>query len=133
MVNAAAQYRKALKKELRCRSNAKDRLLKDFDKTLATYLDENIDPSMDDLIYAFGPVEEMAATLMTEVSLEDRLAHKKSMQITRIIAIILAAFFAVSTGYVFYMKEHSNLISSDEVFEEDINWQEHRTDTENLS
>lgn len=104
MVNAAEQYRRSLKKELRCNSNAKDRLLKDFDKALTNFLDENTDPSMDDLVCAFGPVEEVAETLRDAITPLERTQYERNLLFTKVLTGILAIFLALFTISPFHTK-----------------------------
>ena len=105
MVNAVAQYRRALEKKLRCRKEVKNRLLVGFDKTLNTYQEEYIAPSMDDLITAFGPPEEMAKILMAEVAPQELAEYSKNALIQKILAVFFAVFLALFTFYILFVKE----------------------------
>ena len=55
MVNAAARYRRALKKQLRCTTAVRARILAGFDNTLDAYLEEHTKPTIGDFSAAFGP------------------------------------------------------------------------------
>ena len=104
MVNAAVQYRRALKKKLRCNVNVKQRLLDGFDQTLATYLEEHSDPTIDNLAVAFGPPEEMAENLMAEVTPHEIAQHRRNFLLLRIFAGVLIAVLLLSTVYIWFYK-----------------------------
>lgn len=121
MVNAAAQYRRALKKKLRCSKDVKKRLLEGFDKTVDTFLEENTAPSMDDLISAFGPAEEMADVLMKEVTPQELVQYHKNMLFTRFLAGILSAVLVLTTIYVLFIKEF-RITATHEIYETTNDW-----------
>lgn len=104
MVNAAAQYRRALEKKLRCGSETKKRLLDGFDQTLAVYLEERGEPTMDDLTAAFGPPEEMAEILMTEVTPQELAQYRRYSLFTQLLASILTVILVLSTVYIWFYK-----------------------------
>lgn len=106
MVNAAAQYRRALKKKLRCNVNVKQRLLDGFDQTLATYLEEHSDPTIDNLAVAFGPPEEMAENLMAEVTPQEIAQHRRNSLLLRVLAGILIVVLLLSTVYIWFFKNN---------------------------
>lgn len=116
MVNAAAKYRRALEKELRCGQNVKKRLLANFDRTLDTYLEENAEPSMDELISAFGPAENLAETLMEAVTPQERKQYERTTVWKVILGVILAVALLLSTLYIWFYKE-TGLIYEDSVHE----------------
>ena len=64
MNHEAVCYEKALKKQLRCTSSTKKRLLQQFRGSLDTYLEDHPSPTETDLCKAFGPPEDMAEILM---------------------------------------------------------------------
>lgn len=105
MVNSAAQYRRALKKKLRCNNTVKERLLGGFDQTLATYLEENNSPTTDDLITAFGPPEQIAAILMAEVSPQEQTQFKITSLLSRILAGFLVVVLLAFTIYIWFYKD----------------------------
>ena len=104
MVNAAVQYRRALKRKLRCSKKVKDRLLEGFDTTLDTCLEEHANPSMDVLIFAFGPPEEMAKTLMAEVTPQELAQYRRYSLFTQLLASILTVILVLSTVYIWFYK-----------------------------
>lgn len=105
MVNTAAKYRRALKKQLRCTKAVKFRLLAGFDKTLHIFLEDHTDPSMDDLISAFGAPEEMANTLMAQTTPQEHARCQKKLLFTRILSGILIGILISLTVYIWFVKE----------------------------
>lgn len=126
MINAAVQYRRALKKKLRCGRDVKNRLLESFDSTLSAYLEEHPDPNMDDLTIAFGPPVEMAEVLMTEVTPQEKTQYRKNSTIHKILIALLAAFLLFSTIYIWFYKETA-LTSTDSIYEATNGWDESYT------
>ena len=76
MDKAIRQYRRALSRKLPCTKAVKVRLLKRFDGLAASYLEESPSPSMEDLYRGFGPVEEMAESLLVSVTPEEKRAFR---------------------------------------------------------
>lgn len=105
MVNAAAQYRRALKKKLRCSAKEKERLLEGFDQTLSAYLEEHGDPAMGDLSAAFGPPEEMAEVIMEDVPPQEQTRYQRQVVISKILTCILAALLVFFTVYTWIYKD----------------------------
>lgn len=77
MANGISRYKKALKKNLHCTRNTQKQLLKRFELTWSTFLEDNPAPSMDDLCAAFGSPKEMASILMEEVTLEEIARYRR--------------------------------------------------------
>ena len=105
MVNAAARYRRALKKQLRCTTAVRSRLLADFDNTLAAYLEEHTEPTIGDLSTAFGPPEEMASILMAQTSPQEQAHYRKKTIAIRALAYIFAGILVLFTIYIWFVKE----------------------------
>ena len=72
-----SKYKKALKKNLRCTRNTQKQLLKKFEITWSTFLEDNPTPSMDELCTAFGSPKEMASVLMEEVTPEEIVRYRR--------------------------------------------------------
>ena len=123
MINAVAQYRRALKKELRCSSKAKKRLLTGFDQTLTAYLEENSNPSMEELSAAFGPPEEMAKVLMAELTAQEQTQYRRNILIRRLFLTALALVFLVLTIYICFYKS-VGLTSTSELNQIPVDWAE---------
>lgn len=79
MANCISKYKKALKKNLRCTRNTQKQLLKKFEITWSTFLEDNPTPSMDELCTAFGSPKEMASVLMEEVTPEEIARYRRRM------------------------------------------------------
>lgn len=89
MTTCAQEYRKQLKKSLRCTAAVKNRLMNTFESSFSSYLEENPVPLKEDLLAAFGPPEEMAAVLMTEVSEEEKEEYRRRITLQRIFIWVL--------------------------------------------
>ena len=105
MVNAAARYRRALKKQLRCTTAVRSRLLADFDNTLDVYLEEHAEPTIGDLSAAFGPPEEMASILMAQTTPQEQAHYRKKTIAIRALAYIVAGIFVLFTIYIWFVKD----------------------------
>ena len=123
MVNAAAQYRRALKKELRCSSSASKRLMVGFNRTLSAYLEEHSSPNTDDLIAAFGPPEAMAEALMAEVTAQEHAMYCKRTLAGKILICIMVVILAFFTLYIWFFK-NVGLTSTNELTDIPVNWSE---------
>ena len=104
MVNAAAQYRRALKKKLRCNIKAKKRLLDGFNRVLTAYLEEHSNPTIDDLTIAFGPPKAMAEVLMAELTPKEHTQYRKTVLLQKILLAALAVLLLVLTVYIWFYK-----------------------------
>lgn len=106
MTNALTQYKKEIKKHLRCCGSTKTRLMERFDHSLAPFLEECDDPSMGSLHAAFGPPESMAGLLMSELTSEEAARYRRQVWCKRITAGILAVLLVAFTLYVYFEKQH---------------------------
>ena len=95
------QYRKKLRRALKCCREEKRRFLEKFQKALDPFLEENPDSSQQDLTAAFGPPEEMARLFLGELTEQD---HKKYRTRKRILigvfAVILVAAVALAVRFL---------------------------------
>ena len=114
MTDTVLQYEKLLKKQLRCTTAVRKRLLEKFRGALLVFLEETPEPSLNQLHEAFGPPEEMAQVLMTEVSPEEKTEYRRNRRIWRIAASIIAVVVILFTMYVYFEKQKP-LITTDEV------------------
>lgn len=90
MNNSAARYKSKLKRKLQCNRGTKAKLLDEFSHLLDGFLDENPDAAYIDLSNAFGPPEEMAKTLMEQVSEQETHTYKQHQALLHIVAVVLA-------------------------------------------
>lgn len=105
MTDTVLQYEKLLKKQLRCTTAVRKRLLEKFRGALLVFLEETPEPSMNQLREAFGPPEEMAQVLMTEVSPEEKAEYCRNRRIQCIAAGVIAVVFVLFTMYVYFEKQ----------------------------
>ena len=105
MTDTVLQYEKLLKKQLRCTTAVRKRLLEKFRGALLVFLEETPGPSLNQLHEAFGPPEEMAQVLMTEVSPAEKAVYCRNRRIWRIVAGIIAVVFVLFTMYVYFEKQ----------------------------
>lgn len=105
MNDCVAQYRKTLKKKLRCPGSTRKRLVQKFNSSAAAFSEDHPKPSMDEVYTAFGPPEEMASILMAEVTPKEAARYRRRQILSRIAAGILAAIFVAITIYVYFQKD----------------------------
>lgn len=105
MTDTVLQYERLLKKQLRCTTAVRKRLLEKFRGALLVFLEETPDPNLNQLREAFGPPEEMAQVLMTEVSPEERAEYCRNRRIWRIVAGVIAVVFVLFTMYIYFEKQ----------------------------
>lgn len=115
MNNESARYRRALKKHLHCGGKTRRQLLKQFDKSLDAFQEDQSAPTRVQLESAFGPPEAMAAVLMEGVSEAEQARYLRNKKILRILAGIAAALFIAYSIYIFYFKEIAVYQSYDDV------------------
>lgn len=105
MTDTVLQYERLLKKQLRCTTAVRKRLLEKFRGALLVFLEETPEPSLNQLREAFGPPQEMAQILMAEVSPEEMVEYRRNRRIRRIAAGVMAAAFLLFTMYVYFEKQ----------------------------
>ncbi|MBR7122687.1 MAG: hypothetical protein IKC95_04460 [Oscillospiraceae bacterium] len=105
MTDTGLQYEKLLKKRLRCTTAVRKRLLEKFRGALLVFLEETPEPNLNQLREAFGPPEEMAQVLMTEVPPEEMAKYRRNRRIRRIAAGAIAVVFVLFTMYVYFEKQ----------------------------
>ncbi|MCD8189307.1 MAG: periplasmic heavy metal sensor [Clostridiales bacterium] len=111
MNEAATQYRRAVRKHLRCGRAAKQRLEEHLTGLLNAFLEENPTPDRAALEAAFGTPEELAATLMEELTPEERGQWKKQKLAVRVVLVLLLAVVAVYTIGTFIYRSIPNEIT----------------------
>ena len=95
-------YLHELRRHLRCSRKTKNRLLEQFKAYQRDTIDDT--PDYDQMVTMFGPPEEMARTLMEEVTQVEMQASRRSR--LRMIAAAIAAcvLWVMFTAYVYWMK-----------------------------
>lgn len=96
MPECVTQYKKVLKKNLRCSGSVRERLLAKFDSSLSAFLDDTPAPDKDAIHTAFGPPKEMADLLMAEVTPEEAAHYRRKSIIIKIISGVLAGILAIT-------------------------------------
>lgn len=92
MNRAVRQYRRGLRKAMKCCRSHKKRFLEKFDKALEPFLEDSPEPTLQQLEAAFGPAETMARSFMEELTEQDRkrYAVRKRIVVCVATAVILA-------------------------------------------
>lgn len=96
------KYLHELRHHLRCSRKTQNRLLEQFKAYQCDTIDDT--PDYDQMVTMFGPPEEMARTLMEEVTQVEMHAYRRSklrMVATGVAACVLWIMFTV---YVYWMK-----------------------------
>lgn len=105
MTDGMKQYRRVLKRKLRCSWDVRKRLLEKFDDAAFSYLENEPTPALAEVTEAFGPPEEMARTLMEEVTPKEAAAYKRGTILRRVLAGVAAAAVLAFAIYTFCWKE----------------------------
>ena len=119
MAAQITQYRCEVRKNLRCGADSQKRLLGKLDRLLDTYTEEHDKVSIEGLITAFGSPEEMARTLMFDVTSDELAQYRKKNKIKKAILCALLAAFIAFTVWLYFFKEvgltsHQQIITIDE-------------------
>ena len=96
------KYLHELRRHLRCSRKSKNRILEQFTAYQRDAIDDA--PDYDQMVTMFGPPEEMAQTLMEEVTQVEMHAYRRSK--LRMVAAGVAAcvLWVMFTAYVYWMK-----------------------------
>ena len=103
-MESVKQYERKLKKNLNCFPKTKATLIGSFRRSLEDFLVEAPEPTFDALVEAFGTPEEMAKTLMADVSSKE-IAHRKVfLYVKRAVAVVLILLILALTNQVYVQK-----------------------------
>ncbi|MCD8051440.1 MAG: hypothetical protein LUE89_07170 [Clostridiales bacterium] len=105
MNEAATHYRREVRKHLRCGRSTRRRLEEQLSVLLNAFLEENPSPDRAALEAAFGTSEELAATLMEELTPEERGQWKRHRLAVRVVCVVLVLLFTMFSIYTFFYKE----------------------------
>ncbi len=105
MADGVKQYRRALKRKLRCSGGVRKRLLEKFDGAADAFLENEPTPALAGVMEAFGPPEEMARTLMEEVTPKEATVYKWGVIVRRVIAAVALAAVLGFAIYTFWWKD----------------------------
>ncbi|MCD7757918.1 MAG: hypothetical protein LUH45_07090 [Clostridiales bacterium] len=111
MNEAATHYRREVRKHLRCGRSARQRLEEQLSGLLNAFLEDDPAPDRAAREAAFGAPEELAATLMEELTPEERGQWKRQRLAVRVVCMALAVLLAVFSIYTFFYKEKPNEIT----------------------
>ena len=105
MTDGMKQYRRVLKRKPRCSWGVRKRLLEKFDDAAFSYLENEPTPALVEVTEAFGPPEEMARTLMEEVTPKEAATYKRGVIFRIVVACILLASVIAGAVWVWICKE----------------------------
>ncbi|MCD8147243.1 MAG: hypothetical protein LUD84_08230 [Clostridiales bacterium] len=105
MNEATLRYRREVCRYLRCGGAAKRRLEAQLSCLLDAFLEENPSPDRAALEAAFDTPEELAATLMEELTPEERGQWKRRRLAARVVSVALVLLLAAFSIYTFFYKE----------------------------
>lgn len=123
-MNSIANYRRHLKKELRCPLRARKILLAKFDAMLENYLEDSPNPDEHALLAAFGPPEEMARLFKQEISERDHSQYLIRKRFQKLAALTLVIFWIVFTIFVYFQKEIPVTIINEGYYENTVSYSE---------
>ena len=103
-MESVKQYERKLKKNLNCFPKTKATLIGSFRRSLEDFLVEAPEPTFDALVEAFGTPEEMATTLMADVSSKEIARRKVFLYVKRAVAVVLILLFLALTYHVYVEK-----------------------------
>ena len=109
MTAAIEQYKRRLKRRLRCDSVMKQQLMGRFEGMLNVYLGDSgwpaSWPGKQDLENAFGSPEQMARILMDEIPANVTAKYRKKKKVKKAIVAILIAALVLLTVYIWIYKD----------------------------
>ena len=106
MSNAISAYIRAVKKDMPCTGEVKQKLTAGLLQKLTLCAEENDSVEMQLFCENFGPPEALAAELMQEVTPEQQKAYQIRKTVLRIVAGVLAAVCLAFVIYVFFVKQN---------------------------
>lgn len=99
------QYRVAVRRNLHCGANTRNRLLAKLDRLLDAYAEEHDEASAEALIAAFGAPEELAKTLAADATPEELEQHRRQSVVKKSILCVLLTVFIAFTVWLYFFKE----------------------------
>lgn len=97
------KYLHELRRHLRCSRKTQNRLLEQFTAYQRNAIDDT--PDYGQMVTMFGPPQEMAQTLMEEVTVEERNAYSRNILLGKAVAIAMALCFVFFFMYIMFIKE----------------------------
>ena len=111
MNTATKKYIRKLRFNLKCTPSTKHRLIKQFQQTLLPFLEESPSPTFTQLESAFGPPEEMAKILSSEILPSDNKAYKWTRRLYLTIVIVTILLIIGFTLYVYFIQATPTIIN----------------------
>ena len=111
-----SRYQRELKRHMRCNVITKRKLTIHFNTSLSAFMEDQPDPTYEQLVAAFGPPQEMASILMEELSEREKIRYRFTQKVKIIFLGILATLFILFSLYVFFEKEFAVVESYDVVY-----------------
>lgn len=96
------KYLHELRHHLRCSRKTRNRLLEQFKAYQRDTIDDT--PDYDQMVTMFGPPEEMARTLMEEVTQVEMHAYRRSKLRMAAAGVAACVLWVMFTAYVYWMK-----------------------------
>lgn len=96
------KYLHELRHHLRCSRKTKNRILEQFKAYQCDTIADT--PNYNQMVTMFGPPEEMARTLMEEVTQVEMHAYRRSKLRTVAAGIAACVLWVILTAYVYWMK-----------------------------
>ena len=115
MNKEAFRYRHALIKHLHCISSTRRILIKQFDASLSSFLEEHPSPSYHQLVSAFGPPENMATVIMEAVPSTEQTQYQNHRHFIQIISIILTVLIIFFSAYTYFCKTYEPIVVYEEL------------------
>ena len=112
-MESVKQYERKLKKNLNCFPKTKATLIGSFRRSLEDLLVEAPEPTFDALVEAFGTPEEMAKTLMADVSSKEIARRKVFLYVKRAATVVLILLFLAFSFYIYVIKSIPVIVEKD--------------------
>ena len=104
MNHAAAVYRRHVRRAMQCSRANKERRLHDRDILLSSFVEENPDSGIDDIVQKFGTPYEMAASLCEGISKDERRRWKWRQRSIIGVCILLCIGLIIGLSYSIAMR-----------------------------
>lgn len=105
MTDQVTQYRRRVRRCLRCNAVTKIRLLNKLDKLLNSYIEEHDHFSAEALTDAFGSPDDMAKNLIESVTPEEMEQFHKHNKLKQVILCFILVIFMFFTIWLYFYKE----------------------------
>ena len=104
MPDGQRKYTKELGRALHCSHRTRKQLMEQFNDYQHQILDDLPTPTYEQMVNSFGPPEEMAQTLMQEVSPQEYGQYRRWQVLFKLLAAVFIAVWVMFTAYVYVEK-----------------------------